>query len=83
VRRGNATTSQTGGPREVEQEAMAQREEGPCNSNERWRRRQMGGGGVRRGNASTSQTRDTRGNDATRGDSTMRGELSGRWEAAA
>ncbi len=35
MRRGNATTSWTRGMREVEWEAMAQREERPCNSDER------------------------------------------------
>jgi hypothetical protein len=34
---GNATTSRIRGPREVEWEAMVQREERPRYSNERWR----------------------------------------------
>ncbi len=43
----------------------------------------MGGGGVRRGNATTSQTRGTGGHGAMRGDGGMRGRDAGRLEAAA
>jgi hypothetical protein len=45
--------------------------------NERWRPRQIGGRGMRRGNATTSRTMGTRGDGATRG----RG--ASRWEVAA
>ncbi len=45
----------------------------------------MGGDGVRRGDATTSQTRGARGNGMvrgmTRGDGAMRGRVAGRWEA--
>jgi hypothetical protein len=54
--------------------------------NERQRCRQMGGGGVRRGDTTTSRTRGVRGNGTergmTRGDGTMRGGVTSRWEAA-
>jgi hypothetical protein len=38
--------------------------------------------GVRRGNATTSQTGGTRGHGATRGNDPMRGKGAGRWEVA-
>ncbi len=47
----------------------------------------MGGGSVRRGNATTSQTRWARENGmergVMRGNSAMRGRVAGRWEVAA
>ncbi len=47
----------------------------------------MRSGGVRRGKATTSQTRGARGNGKergmARGDGAMRGIVAGRWEAAA
>ncbi len=45
MRRGNATTFWTRGTREAKWEVMAQHEERPRNSYERWRRWQMGGSG--------------------------------------
>jgi hypothetical protein len=52
-----------------------------------WQRfRQMGCHGLRRGNISTSRTRGARGDvmegGMTRGNSVMRGRVSGRWEVA-
>ncbi len=44
---------------------------------------QMGGGGVRRGNATTSQTRGMGGHGMARGDVAMRGRDASRSEAAA
>ncbi len=43
----------------------------------------MGGGGVRRGNATASPTRGTGGHGTMRGNGAMRGGDAGRWEAAA
>jgi hypothetical protein len=43
----------------------------------------MGGSSVRRGDLTTSQTRDTGGNGAMGGDGAMRGRDTGRWEVAA
>jgi hypothetical protein len=87
--RGNATTSQTRGMREAEQEATEQREERPCNSNERgwsgWKTQQptMGGRGdegwqsqscrLTRENTTTSQGRQEK--DSTRGGGGGEGKL--------
>jgi hypothetical protein len=80
--RGDATTSRARGLREAKQEATARCEVRPCNSNERQSGQQMRGGGVRRGDGTTSRTRGAGGNDAMRGDGMMRGVYIGRWEAA-
>ncbi len=83
-REDTTTSQQLRGLREAEQEATAQREVRPCNSNERQSGRQMGGGRVRRGNATTSWTSGTGGHGATRGNSTMMDNKgTGRWEVAA
>ncbi len=71
MRRGNATTRWTRGPREAELEVTAQHEEWLGNSNERRSYWQIGGGSVRRGYATTSRTRGMGGNAATRGDSAI------------
>ncbi len=71
------------GLREAKQEARAQCEVRPCNRKERQSGQQMEGGSVRRGDATTSQTRGTRGHGAIQGNGTMRGGDAGRWEAAA
>ncbi len=82
VKRNNATNSWVRGLREAEWEAMVQCEVRPCNSNESQSGWQMGGGGMRKGDATTSRTRGTRGHGVMRGNGTMRGGDTGRWEAA-